>query len=140
MTELQQAVIEQLGYTITDFESETPEHNELLSNLDDVTKHGADTGWSGFTYYSDTIEFTRKNRESISELIRDFAAEIGQNAVEFIMSFRCLNRSSQEEVEAAGRFVYGAPYCESEKCDSDTVYNALAWFALEEVARQLTDN
>jgi hypothetical protein len=138
MTQLQTAIIEQLGYTVNDFEdADSDAHEEIMGTIDDIRNHGADTGWTGFTYYSDTVEFVKNNRKEIRELIREMAAETEHQAIEFIMSFNCLDRADASQREAAGRFVYGGKYEESDNCAGEIVYNALAWFALEEVARQL---
>ena len=37
----------------------------LSANLADCAKHGADGGFPGFTYYSDTLSFFRCNRKDI---------------------------------------------------------------------------
>lgn len=136
MTALQQAVARQLGYDPKDIDDKD---GELYGILSDVASHGADAGWSGFIYYRDTIAFTKANRKAIEALAREEADEFGQNVVEMITSFNCLDRSDPAQVEAVGRFVYGGHFQDSKKCDSETVYNALAWYALEETARALTD-
>ena len=65
MKNLEQAVIEQLGYSATD-----PEVRETLT---DVSNHGASGGVGGFIYHNDTIEFFDNNRESIMELAKNLA-------------------------------------------------------------------
>ena len=136
MTALQQAVVRQLGYDPKDLDDKD---GELYGILSDVASHGADAGWSGFTYYHDTVKFTKADRKAIETLVREMADEWGQNPVDFIASFRCLDKDDPAIIEAIGRFVYGGHFQDSKKCDSETVYNALAWFALEETARALTD-
>ncbi|MDR3130446.1 MAG: hypothetical protein LBU18_02770 [Treponema sp.] len=37
----------------------------LSVTIADCTKHGADGGFPGFTYYSDTLAFFRRNRQDI---------------------------------------------------------------------------
>ena len=132
LTHLQQAVLKQLNH-------EDEDGYTLKDVLCDVCEHGADTGWNGFTYYADTIAFTKANRKAIETLVREQADDQGKHPVDFIASFRCLDRSDPALREAIGRFIYGGHYQNSTKCDSPMVYNALAWYALEETARALID-
>lgn len=143
---LQSAVIKQIGHTIADYHAGkyNKAESELFGVLRDVYNHGANTGWHGFTYYTDTVDFVKRNRPAIMGLVRDWAEETGQDPVDFIMSFNCFRhaKADGDEMplrEAAGRFVYGGHYREDDKCDSLAIYNALAWFALEETARALTE-
>jgi hypothetical protein len=120
---LYDAVVEQLGY----------DEDELKGTLEDIASHGADAGWPGFTYYSDTCAFFESNKRAIVELINEMADEFGQDVISFVAGFNCLedDRETRDEI---GRCIYGKPN------DDDTqVPNALAWFALEEMARRNTD-
>lgn len=138
-TTLQIAVIKQLGYCVDDLENDTDD-GELWGILKDVDSHSADAGWSGFTYYHDTIRFTKENRKEIEKLIRQCADDFGTKPDSLICSFNCLDGKDGAIKEAAGRFVYGGHYKDSKDCDSQSVYNALAWFALEETAHQLVND
>ena len=108
--------------------------------LEDVYNHGAGAGFPGFTYYTDTVAFYKKNKAAIIELAKEQADGMGINILEMIGGFNCLkyydyktNRWTDEEgQEAIGQTVYGR------KVD-DVVANALAWYALEEVARSIYD-
>lgn len=97
----------------------------------DVANHGADAGWSGFTYYTDTVAFTKRNKADILEMAKEMAESIGEgNMFDLIAGFNCLKILPEEAAEA----IYNS------KSDAkDTVYNALAWFALEEVSRSYVD-
>ena len=100
---------------------------DLEENAADICEHGAASGFSGFTYYSDTWEFANKYRASIIELLKDQAAEFGMDWLELLCSFNCLKDYTSAEI-AEGLF--------DTKSDMNTyVYNALAWYALEEAAR-----
>ena len=109
-----------------------------VNDLEDVYNHGADAGFSGFTYYSDTVAFYKKNKTAIIELAKEQAEDMGFNVLEMIGGFNCLkyydyktNRwTDTEGQEAIGQTIYGR------KVD-DVVANALAWYALEEVAREI---
>ena len=120
------AVAEQMGYGPTD--------EEFISYMHDVANHGADSGFSGFAYYTDTVEFFKQNREAIVQLCKDYASDFGTDVISMIAGFNCLDDDpeTRDEIERA---IYGRL-----ERDDLQVPNALAWFALEEVARHLTDN
>jgi hypothetical protein len=79
-TKLQKAILHQVGDK---------------DYIRDIYEHGADAGYPGLTYYSDTVKFFQKHRAEIVQLVQDTAAAFGQGAVEFIKSFRCLNGKLQ---------------------------------------------
>src|SRR5688572_13343543 len=119
---LHDAVLEQL--------SDDPDY--AAETLAEVARHPrADAGWPGFTYYKDTCAFFEANQAAIVQLVKDMADEFGMDAVSFVAGFNCLtdDRETRDEI---GRCLYGKP-----TDDDTTVPNALAWFALEEVARSL---
>ena len=111
-----------------------------VDSLLDVYNHGADAGFHGFTYYADTVKFYKKNKKEIIDLAKEQAGSMQVNVLEMIGGFNCLkyydyklNRwTDSEGQDAIGETVYGR------KVD-DVVANALAWFALEEVAREIYD-
>lgn len=99
----------------------------------DVANHGADAGFSGFIYYADTVAFAMRYRPLIVALCNDMAANVGTgSAIDLVANFRCLNDNYKPD--EVGRTLYG------QKSKADTqIANALAWFALEEVARAYCD-
>lgn len=96
----------------------------------DVTNHGAMSGFSGFTYYVDTIAFFKKNKKAIMELVNEQAKDFGVCAFQMIADFKCLKVDVGSVAEAIHN-----PHTE----DIDSVRNALAWYALEEVSRSYVD-
>ena len=97
----------------------------------DVVNHGADAGYSGFTYYSDTCSFYRKHRADINQWIKDTFSDYGyKSAVEMVKNFNC---AKDEEEENIGRCIYGGRLNGND--ETMNVMNCLAWFALEEVCR-----
>ncbi len=97
--------------------------------LTDVTNNGANAGYPGFTYYSDTVKFFKQNRKEIVELVREMAEEFGESPLNFVAGFNCLKPKGEWEADIA-RASYGRL-----ESDDYIVPNALSWFALEEVAR-----
>lgn len=108
----------------------------------DAGEHGADASWPGFTYYSDTVAFFKKNRADILELVNEMASDLGENPVDMVARFNCLggrvaklagSARIAEYYPSVSRCLYGGRLT-----DEDTnVANALAWFALEEIGRWL---
>ena len=97
----------------------------------DVVTHGANCGWNGFTYYVDTVAFTKRNKRAILELAADQDSEIESvGLVKFVSSFQCVDDPEDDIARAlyAGRGDAVLP-----------IYNALAWYVLEEVCRSYVD-
>jgi hypothetical protein len=93
------------------------EHSELDdTEIIDAGTHGADAGWSGFTYNEDAANFYDANEENIYELLNQTADEMGYKSVDALVA--TFTRSDMLATPE-GRKVL------------------LAWFALEEVGRWL---
>jgi len=117
-TQLKKNIVNQLGY-----DELNTECREILS---DVASYGAQNGFSGFIYYTDTVSFFKENKAEIIELVTDLNDELGEDVIAFIQSFRCLDAT----VDEIGRTIWSN--------DTDTfVANALAWFALESLAYEI---
>ncbi len=123
MNSLQTAVIQQLGYDEMD--------DECMDTLKDVSNYGADGGFGQFCYYSDTTAFFDDHRTEILTEINELSGELGESAADIVKGFNCLNHDFDHEVD---QVLLNLP-CE----DDVNVKNALAWFALEHVAFQLTN-
>ena len=108
---------------------------EDKESLSDVYNHGAIGGFCGFTYYSDTVTFFRKNKKEIVELAEDMANDLGEDVTNMIKGFNCL-KDYELTNSQIGKVLYGRF---SDSGDNSTIMNALSWFALEEVARHITD-
>lgn len=102
------------------------------SCMSDIANYGADGGFPGFTYYSDTVAFFRKHRKEITNNLLALADDIGEDPVKLVCSWRCVGPNLKLEV---GQVVYGARLTD----EHTTVANALAWYAVEEIARAMTD-
>ncbi len=97
----------------------------------DITNHGIDGGFHGFIYTNETVKFAKQNLPEIMELAKNMADDLGENKYKMIEGFNCLKDFKNID---AGEAIYNK---KSE--DHDTVLNALAWFAGEEVARSYVD-
>jgi hypothetical protein len=93
----------------------------------DAANHGIDGGFSGFIYYTETVEFAKKWRLYILQQVKALAEELGNSPFELVASFSCLNNlySTYDIAEA----IYNG------SDDETQIMNALAWFAAEEVCR-----
>ena len=105
----------------------------LTQSAQDIQNHGADGGWHGFTWYDDTKKFYRRNRKAILELAEQLTDDLGEDLLSMVASFNCLksDKLTQNEVAQALYLSKGDMV--------DQVQNAMAWFALEEVARSYCD-
>jgi hypothetical protein len=106
------------------------------SYLEDIVNHGADAGFPGFTYYNDTTPFWKRNRKEITTLVMSMAQDLGEQPAEMVAGFGCL-KIPATDFEAM-QDVYSA-LGNGQPSDDSTVPNALAWFALEEVARAMVE-
>ena len=101
----------------------------------DITDHGIDGGFHGFIYYMDTVPFGKRNREAIKRALKEDAESMGEPLLKMVASFRCLDDQCQEEEIA--ECLYGSG-CADENAATQ-IYNALAWYAGETVARRYVD-
>jgi len=84
--------------------------------IKDAAEHGADAGWAGFTYYTDTVKFYDKNAKDIWELLNEDAEQMGEeNVLTLISKFRIAGTVEGQ----------------------DTLANMLAWYALETIGNEL---
>lgn len=100
-------------------------------SLEDVVNHGASGGFSGFTYYTDTLVFYKAHKGDILALAESMASDLGEDMLAMIAGFGCLKDLKLSQTAIAEALYSGRGE------DSITVRNAMAWFALEEVAREL---
>ena len=128
LTELQQRVIEQLS-------GENELNKDNASTLKDVANYGADAGFTGFIYYSDTCKFFDDNKELIFKQLLDDMVNIGYNSLaEMLSSFRCFKDIDTYDIDA---FLINSD--DESNNEQTTLKNGLAWYALETVASQLEE-
>lgn len=126
-TDLQRAVIEQMGY-----DPDAP-CLELEQSLENICNHGASGGVNGFIYYSETCEFFDKNKTEIMSFAEDMADQLGEDMLTMIAGFNHIKDQELTPTE-----IMAAIY-EKDSEHETTVKNILVWFALEETARTLVE-
>ena len=103
----------------------------------DVAAHGADAGFSGWIYYTETCDFYKKNKKEIIRLAKNIASELGMDGsarndfkdhLNFIKSFGCI-RDLGISIDELVQGMSGNGELQ------DQIQNCLSWFALEEVSR-----
>ena len=110
--------------------------DSFKESAQDVVDHGAACGFGNFVYYTDTVSFTAKNRKVIAELAAQQADDFGDSSeIEMILGFNCFRQDDLTSSDIA-RALYGRLTDGDKKT---VIYNALAWYALEEVARAYCD-
>lgn len=98
---------------------------------EDITNHGVDGGFHGWIYHADTVPFAKRNKAAIMEMAQQMADDLGEPLYRMIGGFNCLKMAEGEVAEAI----------HNPRSDNLTqVFNALAWFAAEEVARSYCDS
>ena len=108
-------------------------HSKLTINeMLEVAEHGADAGWSGFTYYKETIKFARRHRDSILAALEEDRSDFGETSLcSMLRHWKSLNGLSEAEIEAS-------LLSRDESNDNRiTMENALAWYALEKAAHEI---
>jgi len=116
---------------------------EALKTLRDVYDHGADAGYPGFTWTSDTAAFYEANKKEIVELVERTAEEFDTSPLDFIATFNVLagpKGAKAPYYRDIAKALYGKPSkTERDFDDYLNIANALAWFILEETARAFYD-
>ena len=104
-----------------------------MDSVSDITNYGIGGGFSGFIYTRDTVRFWQQHRKTIMSMLKEMGESLGENTLDMVAGFGCLKdmKLSTDEVAEAlysGRGEY-----------ADTIKNAMAWFAAEEVCRMFED-
>ena len=93
---------------------------------EDITNHGVGGGFHGWIYHSDTVPFAKRNEAAIMEMAQQMADDFGEPLYRMIGGFNCLKMADGDVAEAIHN---------PRSDDRTQAFNALAWFAAEEVAR-----
>jgi len=131
-------VIEALGFPLHGSGSV---FKELSGQFENCAEHGANVGFCGFIYYSETIAFYFANRQDIVDHMENFAAELGTDIISMVQGFGVFRNSEKPSSGEVGKALWGRV---NSKNELTTLYNVFAWYALEEVShawyRYLEDN
>lgn len=106
----------------------------------DITNHGAACGFGGIIYYTETVAFSKKHKKLILESAEQLAADIGDgDAFQLIAGFNCLKDLELSPGQIAA-LIYGKePRDDDKAADYTQLFNALCWFAAEEVCHSYVD-
>jgi hypothetical protein len=122
-------VITALGYNPADERIESLK--ELSGNLADCSKHGADGGFSGFFYHSETIAFFLHNRKDIIKNLELTAEALGTDLIKMIQGFGVFRYTTPPTTGAIGKALWDTGRVQESLTE---LYNVFAWFCLEEVS------
>ena len=122
-------VISTLGYPL---QGSGSVFKELSSEFVNCTEHGANIGFSGFIYYSETIAFFRANRQDIVNHLENMSAELGTDIISMVQSFGVFRHSEKPTSAEVGKALWGSTH---HRYDLTSLYNVFAWYAFEEIAR-----
>ena len=131
-TSLKNSVISQLGLTNT-YHGGGDNFDDALQVLRDIVNNGADGGFSGFIYYTETVKFVNENKRDILDLAKKQAECFDTDWLKMVCGFHCLREINLKPSDVADAFYDYTGECK------DQILNALSWFALEEVARNEID-
>jgi hypothetical protein len=122
-------VINSLGYN--PHKGSADDFKELSCNLQDCSRHGADGGFSGFIYHSDTVPFFKKHRSDIIAHMEQTAEGMGTDIISMVQGFGVFRYSDKPTPSEVGRALWDKSRTWPELTD---LYNVFAWYALEEIA------
>ena len=130
--DLLRVVIDQLGYSSID-----DCDGECKSLLLDVARSSAESGWSGFCYYNDTVRFFLKNRHLIRALLQgQYCTNEKYGAVGEVETFEGIRKDPDISLDMIAELLFGNPTFDSvmDSIELCTIANILAWWALEVAA------
>ena len=132
-------VIVALGYN--PLNGTKKDFKELSGLFVDCVNKGAKSGFSGFNYTTETIQFFQKHRTAISIHLELTAAEMGIDLISMVQEFGVFRNKEKPTPTEVGKALWD----KSKTYPKLTgLYNVFAWYVLEEVAntwyRYLEDN
>ena len=86
------------------------------SQLEDIASHGANAGWAGLTYYTDTCKLYNHFKDEVWEMLLEDAEGMGENVFQMMAGF-----GGAKDVGSCQQFE-----------------NLMTWYAAERVAREVT--
>ena len=101
----------------------------FYESVPDIANYGASGGVNGFISYVETAAFTKRNKAKIMQCLEELSSDCGESIISMLSQWKCLKGLTQREI------MEGLYNPKSD--DKTTVYNALAWYALEDVAHTI---
>jgi len=125
------SVIIALGYH--PIHGTSKDFKELSGIFTDCSKYGAHNGFTGFSYYTDTVNFFKKHQKDIVTHIENKAEKLETDAITFILDFDYFRTSDDPPTPSkVGKALWNKKLCWIELYE---LYNLFAWYTLDEVSR-----
>lgn len=100
----------------------------------DVCKHGSGGGFPGFIYYKDTLYFWKRYKLLILEYAEELAKDLGEETIVMVQNFNGIK--GDYTLTEISKALYSGLRSNRENDDYVPIFNTMARFALEEVARE----
>ena len=110
-----------------------------MESIKDVNNYGMEQGFPGFIYYSETVKFWRKYKKSILAMLKNDTSYWESGIVGMVQNFNCLNNTDKKTVPEYTEEEIGEALFGRYNPELDIIYNALAWYAAENVCRMFED-
>jgi hypothetical protein len=105
---------------------------ELSGIFNDCAEHGANGGFTGFSYYNDTIKFFKNHRTDIIKHMEQTAAELGTDIISMVQNFGIFSNKDKPSISQVGKALWDTSKFYKELTD---LYNVFSWYTFEEVSR-----
>src|SRR5215469_15440876 len=80
---------------------------ELSGVFENIAEYGANCGFSGFIYYSETLAFYKKHRLDIVSHMEQTAAELGTDIISLVQNFGVFRNSEKPTTSEVGQALWG---------------------------------
>jgi len=125
------SVIIALGYQPND--ATLKDFKELSGIFKDCSEYGAYIGFTGFSYYSDTVKFYMKHQKNIVCHLEEEAAKLETDAISYVLNLDYFaNNDNPPTPSKVGKALWNKKLSRTGFYE---LYNGLAWYTLEEVSR-----
>jgi len=109
------------------------EFKELSGIFKDCSRHGANSGFTGFSYYTDTVKFYKKHQNDIVSHMEKTAAKLNTDVISMVLNFDEFRNSDDPPTPSnVGKALYNKKLCWTGLYE---LYNVFAWYTLDEVSR-----
>jgi len=122
------SVILNLGFHLWDKEKE---FKKLSGILTQCSLKGANSGFSGFSYISDTVYFFLKHRKDIVKNMERTAEDCGIDILSMVQEFGVFKNTKKPSISNIGKALWDSGLYNPKL---NNLYQVFAWYALEEIA------